>query len=184
MAAFANDANFSERVDWRLLYNSYITLFHGHHPLSETIDWLSANDYEVHELDASGWITMQDALIAISQAFGFQDEINGVSVDAFSDVLSDVAVFNHDRDSGTPGTALVLRRFDAFVQRQSQSAIVLLDVFANTARGAMLVGHRMMCLAQSEDPDLELPPVGAIGITWNQSEQFRWDRGPVIPPPL
>jgi hypothetical protein len=35
---------------------------------------------------------------------------------------------------------------------------------------AALIGRRLMCLVQSDDPRITFPPVGATGVGWNEAE--------------
>ena len=53
----------------------------------------------------------------------------------------------------------------------------MIDIFAANSRLAMLVGHRMVCLLQTDDPRLKLPPVGATPVVWNGKEWLEKNRG-------
>ncbi|MET3807854.1 hypothetical protein ABIB25_004881 [Nakamurella sp. UYEF19] len=65
---------------------------------------------------------------------------------------------------------LTLRNYDAFVRRDAAFAHRILDIVAKQCRSGALIGHRMMCLVQSNDPDLVIPPVGATPVVWNDAE--------------
>lgn len=43
----------------------------------------------------------------------------------------------------------------------------LLSIYARQARDAALIGHRMVCLAHSDDADLALPPLLTVEAVWN-----------------
>jgi hypothetical protein len=46
----------------------------------------------------------------------------------------------------------------------------VLDIIADRARTAMLTGHRICCLVQSNDPNIRLEPVAAMSVLWNDAE--------------
>ena len=72
---------------------------------------------------------------------------------------------------------LAFSGYDAFAARQPTCAQSILDVVAVQSRFAMLFGHRMLCLVQSNDPDIEFDVVGASPVSWNQVEWMRTARG-------
>lgn len=72
---------------------------------------------------------------------------------------------------------IVLRAFDAFTGMDRRTAQVMLDIFADQARCAILVGHRIICLVQSNDPGLTFEPVGAMPVMWNDAEWLDTNRG-------
>jgi hypothetical protein len=51
-----------------------------------------------------------------------------------------------------------------------RTAQILLDIFADQARRAILIGNRIICLVQSKDPQLSFEPVGAMPVMWNDAE--------------
>ena len=72
---------------------------------------------------------------------------------------------------------LVLRRFDTFVSRHPEAAHYLLDIYALNQRDALIVGDHLICLVQSDDPGLQLAPVGATEPQWNRDEWLDSKRG-------
>jgi hypothetical protein len=69
------------------------------------------------------------------------------------------------------------RAFDAFATVDSRTAQIILDIFASQARNAILIGHRITCLVQPNDPQLAFEPVGAMPVMWNDAEWFDHARG-------
>ena len=53
----------------------------------------------------------------------------------------------------------------------------MLDIFADQARRAILVGNRVICLMQSNGPQLSFGPVGAMPVLWNDAGVFHSRRG-------
>ncbi len=75
------------------------------------------------------------------------------------------------------GLVLVLMNYDQFVAADPVQAHKFLDIYAGQARHAALIGHRMSCLVQSNDPQLQLAPVGAQSVRWNGRELSDRSRG-------
>ena len=75
------------------------------------------------------------------------------------------------------GLVIALRTLDAFAERDRRTAQMMLDIVAARARSAILVGHRIICLVQSNDPRLAFDPVGAMPVVWNDAEQLEARRG-------
>jgi hypothetical protein len=94
-----------------------------------------------------------------------------------NDCLSDVAVGDYGVQTDAAGLVLVLSNFEVFADAEPRVAHDLLDVFATQARGAALVGRRMMCLVQSNDPRLTFRPIGATPVLWNDKERLDRNRG-------
>lgn len=88
-------------------------------------------------------------------------------------------VVSGDRGAGLGacGFVLVLRRYDKFAAAEPHVAYVMLDIFARHTRNALVIGHRMMCLVQSDDPRLSSPAVGATPVVWNDAEWLNSRRG-------
>jgi hypothetical protein len=166
---FRNDPAEWQRVDWRLLQNGFVHLFWDESVLASTIDWLSSESYRVVVLDASCWSTTEDALDALASALRFPDYF-GRNLDAFRDCLEDVASFQYGSDDNSAGTTVALSHFDGFATRQPDVAHALLDIFAGCARTGLLIGHRMLCLVQSDDAQLSFDGVGAMAVSWNPVE--------------
>ena len=53
----------------------------------------------------------------------------------------------------------------------------MLDILAGQARTAILIGNRVICLVQSNDPQLTFDPVGAMPVMWNDAEWLNANRG-------
>jgi hypothetical protein len=61
--------------------------------------------------------------------------------------------------------------------------LVLLEHLASIARWHLLFGRRLICLVETIDPDLELPPLGAEHGAWNRHDWLLAHRtGARLPP--
>ena len=169
MAPFDPDADFSQAADWRLVLNGFVTLFWNPAILGETMAWLVEHGYQVVTADAATWTTDADLHRELAALLDFPDYY-GANLDALNDCLSDVAAYEYGTTRDATGLVLVLRHYDAFAARSERTAKVVLDIFADRARFGALIGHRMLCLVQSDDPDIRFEPVGASSVTWNDQE--------------
>ena len=101
-------------MDFRLVQNTFVTMFWRSSLLSETVGWLLSHGYEVAEFDAGSWA-------------------------------------------------------DAFAAVDRRTAQIMLNIIADQARSAVLFGTRIICLVQSNDPQLSFAPVGAMPVMWKAS---------------
>jgi hypothetical protein len=170
------DAELTHPVDFRLVHNSFVTLFWSLQVLGETVQWLRDHGYDLVTLDASAWNRPTDMMAGVGKALHFPDYF-GRSLDALNDCMRDVASGDYGVTADATGLALVLLGFDAFETRCPDAAHALLDIYACQARNAALIGRRMMCLVQSNDPHLTVKPVGATPVGWNDAEFLATKRG-------
>lgn len=182
MAVFDRDSTVKHPLDFRLAAGGSVTLFWSPEVLRSSVAWLSEHGYRVVNLDASRWRDDQDMHSELASALHFPDYY-GRNLDALNDCLGDVAVAEYGLTDDDAGLALVIRRIDLFMQRQPRVGQHLLDALAGTARGAALFGHRILCLAQSDDPDLVIPPIGAYTVPWNDAEWLDSKRHPAADAP-
>jgi RNAse (barnase) inhibitor barstar len=84
----------------------------------------------------------------------------GENFNALRDCLSDLHIIK-------TGRVVVFRHLDNV---NKKIAYAILDIFADNARGHMLFGDRIITLAQVDDPDYEIAPVGQTNVIWNGQE--------------
>lgn len=177
MATWDADAETTHPVDFRLVQNTFVTMFWKTTLLDETIDWLRSHTYRVFEFDAGSWSTNASMYDDVASALHFPEHF-GRNLHALNDCMSDVASGDCGWDpTVNTGVVVVLRAFDAFTAMNRSTAQHLLDILARQARSAILIGHRMICLVQSDDPRLTLEPVGATPVVWNDAEWLDSARG-------
>lgn len=178
MPSFDPAADFSQSQDWYLIRDSPVHLFWQTAMINQTVEWLRSHGYRIFSFDAAGWDTETDMHKDLAQGFGFPDQPYP-NYDGLNDHLTDVALYQLCADATSAGTVMVISRFNVFVAQCGVfRSHILLDIFANAARMAMLVGHRMLCLLQSDDPDLAIGPVGASPVRWNVKESLLSVRHP------
>lgn len=170
MPSFDLDTNLAEDRAYQLARTGPVTLFRQ--TLGETTAWLSEHGYQIVRLHAGDWQTQADFHRAIKSALDFPDYY-GNNLDALNDCMSEVATYDYGAAKDATGTVLVFTAYDAFAAREPRVAQVILDIIAQTARVAMMVGHRMLCLVQSNDPAISFDPVGAAAVRWHLAEHGR-----------
>ncbi len=134
--------------------------------------------YHIVRGDASGWRGVADMHRDMAQMFGFPDHY-GKNWDALDDFLGDVFERYDPGDIlpvGAAGVVMVLTGFDAFAARCPDEAHGLLDIYASQQRTALLGGNQLICLVQSDDPWLQLAPIGATHPQWNRAEWLNKNR--------
>jgi len=178
--AFGRDAFFTHELDFRLAVDGPVTLFWSPAVLSETVGWLARSGYTVITVDSSACTSQRDLHRALASALNFPDYY-GHNLAALNDCLSDVVTYEYASSPAATGFVLVLNHYDALATLQPDFAHAVLDVYARQARSAALIGHRMLCLVQSNDPDLRFEAVGASRVGWNSAEWLDTTRHPPKP---
>jgi hypothetical protein len=84
MASFDRESFLNPDVDFRLMANTFVSLFWRTSLLDETIDWLNAHSYLC--LDASRWATEEDLHRDLASALSFPDYYGG-NLDALNDCM-------------------------------------------------------------------------------------------------
>ncbi|OBI17765.1 hypothetical protein A5712_23605 [Mycobacterium sp. E2327] len=156
-----------------------MNLYFNRAVLDRDVAMLRDARYHVVHADASGWSGTVDMHRYLSKMFAFPAHY-GQNWAALNDCLSDV--FDRDdpadiRPARAAGVVMVLTGFDRFAARFPDDAHTLLDIYALRQRAALIGGHHLICLVQSDDPHLRLAPVGATPPEWNRDEWLDRNRG-------
>lgn len=95
----------------------------------------------------------------------------GKNLDAFNDCLSDIVPSNK-------GFVLVFKNFDKFNERDKDTAYQVLDIIQNNSWRLLVENQKkLMAFLHSDDPRLEIQPVGALPVLWNNEEWLNKSRG-------
>ncbi|WP_158257328.1 barstar family protein [Kineococcus xinjiangensis] len=171
MAAFDSSAFMTRGFDFELALAGPVVLFHRAALLYRARQLLVEAGYDLITVDASRWDNESVAHQELASALHFPDYY-GANLDALNDCLSDLASYNGMTSPAAAGFVLVVKHLEVLVQRMERFAYGLLSAYAQQARGAALIGHRMLCLAQTDDPDLHLAPLDTVEAAWNDAERF------------
>ncbi len=170
MVAFKNDPTDWERLDWRLLHNSPVTLYFKREALDADLSWFRTDGYRILSVRAAGRPSPEALLVTLGEALSFPAYF-GRNLDAFNDCLGDVEV------PEVGGLLLVLDDFAPYAASFRREAQVVLDICADHSRRFLMTGRRFLVLVQSDDPTLEFTPVGATPVLWNPREWLNTSRG-------
>jgi hypothetical protein len=174
--AFDTSAPVSGQLDWGLFQSGFVHLYWKPEILDATLGWFEKQGYEVTALDAAPWHSETDMHDDIAAALGFPDYY-GKNLNALNDCLSNVADYSYGASADSMGTVLAIRRFDTLVGLDRRLAVLVASVFALQAATGALMGHRMILLLQSDDPDLYLDLRG-VHVSWNPAEWLTHKRHP------
>jgi RNAse (barnase) inhibitor barstar len=170
MAAFGDDPRDRERLDWRLLQNGAVALYHRTSVLRQDAEWLRQEGYRLYELDAGDWNTAVAFYRDAKRVLGVPPQY-GDNLAILIDALSELDV------PADGGVALQFRRYDACARAQRPLAQTVLDLIESTSRRFLLTGRRVLGLVQSDDPRLKFERVGAVPVVWNPREWLDSARG-------
>ena len=159
------------RLDWQLLYEGPVTKFHNEKLLEETLDWLHSHNYVVINLDCSPETTPARIVKSIGETLHFPDYFSGNIIDSFDDFLYRVEI----RFNG--GLAIALRHFDRVLVSEPILSWQILNTLANHSRRNLIFGLCLIVLVQSDNPKIEIEPVGIRTVSWNQREWMDFQRG-------
>jgi hypothetical protein len=162
VAVFNRDSD-RGRLDYHLMMRGPVRLLHSRTLLAATVAWLRDNGYHVVTVDAS-WLITAHMFRDLGAAFGYvcHDQWHCLG-EGLDDALADA----WDR---SVGFALVLTGFDVFAHHNIDDAHILLEIVAERAWPAALLGHPLICLVQSDDPQLNLRRIGMWTLPWFDHE--------------
>ena len=120
VASWDADAKTTHPVDFRLVHNTFVTMFCRSSLLGETVGWLRSHGYEVAEFDAGSWASVGDMLNDLAERLQFPCYF-GRNLDALNDCMRDVASGEYGWHAGATGLVIVLSAFDTFRNRRSNN---------------------------------------------------------------
>ncbi|SEM59263.1 barstar family protein [Streptacidiphilus jiangxiensis] len=157
------------RLYRELAAHTFVTLYWRPEVFDRTVERLRAHRFAVVEVNASGWATAEAMHEDLATALDFPDYY-GRNLDALNDCLRDVVAGAYGIPADATGFALAFTHYDRFARACPREAQVVLDILADHGRHAAVIGQRVLCLVQSDDPDITFEPVGSMGVAWNPAE--------------
>lgn len=159
-----------DRLDFRLLESSAVTLYYKASVLSQDVASLQQFGYRLYSLDAATWKSTADFHAEAKRQFGFPDYYSG-NLASWIDCLGELEI------PAQAGAVIQVRHFDAFARAEPQFAHTLLDSIESASRRFLLLGQRLLALIQSDDPRIRFERIGAVPVNWNPREWQDSDRG-------
>jgi Barstar (barnase inhibitor) len=107
VAAWDPDAEITHPVDFRLVHNTFVTMYWRSSLLDETIEWLRSHGYDVVEFDAASWASAAEMFDDVAAGLDFPAYF-GRNLDALNDCMRDVASGEYGWHADATGLVLVL----------------------------------------------------------------------------
>jgi len=156
-------------LEFELMRDGPVTKYFRAPILEEHLAALVGLGYRVDRFECARWVDAEVVHDDLARVLAFPDYY-GRNLDALVDCMRDLEV-------SEAGRVIVLSRYDVPVAAIPRVANVVLDIIAGQSWAELLFGRRLIALVQSEDPWLELEPVGAHPARWNHREWMNASRG-------
>lgn len=176
MAVFDPDADNGQALDYVIARAGFATMYWSSAVLTKAVTWLRSAGYHIVAVDAGLWGNAMGMHQALGSALDLTDYHGHLA--ELDDRMTDVRDPVHGLASNGAGLVLVMSRFDRFMAREPDTARALLEIVTGHAATGALIGIRMLCLVQSDDPDLDIPEIGAYRVPWNNADWFDRKRHP------
>lgn len=161
-----------DRLDWELLREGAVTLYWRRALFERDVAWLREHDYSVHLVDCSDVVKFCDQMsraLRFAEHFGYEPWTGNLN--ALNDAIGCLEFGSH------AGVAFCFSRIDLLAAADRQTAQAMLDILDLQSRECLLLGHRLLALAQTDDAAIQLEPVGARAVKWNREEWLDANRG-------
>lgn len=107
VASWDVDAETTHPADFRLVHNTFVTMFWRTSLLEETAGWLGSHGCDVAGFDAGTWASAGDMLDDLAERLQFPGYF-GRNLDALNDCIADVASREYGWHSDATGLLIVL----------------------------------------------------------------------------
>ncbi|HET6934610.1 MAG TPA: barstar family protein [Candidatus Angelobacter sp.] len=183
MALFTNSPEDWERLDWQILRDGGIALYWRPEYLSDDLQWLKANRYDVYDFACEEWSSEDQMYSGMERILRFSDWWGpewGHNLDALDDCLTDLPI------PADGGAVLVFHQFNLYASGSGSAlmhsgrteAEALLDVMAGISRFMLLNSKRFIVLVHTEDPSIQIGLLGGASPVWNRREWLNRNRTP------
>ncbi len=159
MATFNDIKEIFQRLDWSILQNGWISLYWKKSILKKDLKWFEDENYNIVDFDCRLWTDETKMHEQLKQKLNFPDYY-GKNFDALNDCLTYIQI-------NATGQIVVFNHLDSI---DIETIQILLDVFADNSRRHILFGERLIVLAQVDNPNFKIAPVGATTVSWNKQE--------------
>lgn len=147
----------------------FTQLYHRRSRLETDADLLRDQGWDSVRILASGWANERDMHDALATAFQLP-RYYGRNLNALVDCLRDIVSGDYGFARLAAGGVISIIGFDSLFRQAGGPAHALLDVLARASLEGVLRGFPMVTLVQSDDPELQLAPVGDQAVLWNPAE--------------
>lgn len=165
MTVFKENNEDTDRLDYRILRDSVVSLYWRNKFLKSDLEWFEKEHYEIIVFDCRSWTNENEMHKQLKENLFFP-EYYGMNFNALRDCLWDLVIRKG-------GLVIVFEHLDYL---KSDLIHAILDVFVQCSRQKMLFGYRLIVLAQVDNPYIEIAPLGAYNAMWNGEEWFNSSR--------
>lgn len=153
-----------QKLDYILLKESSVTLFHKKDLLDRAVKWLIENGYEIITFDCSKWQNIENFYKDFSEKLDFPKDYPAHNLDSLNDWMYDIE-FNGS------GKVLAFQNFELMLKGEFlKVAMHLLDILEKQSRENLLLGKRLLTLLQSNDAGVNIFDFGGTFAKWNRDE--------------
>jgi hypothetical protein len=160
----------SNDLDFQLLQNGAVTLYHQTVILDQDLTWLREHGYEVETVDCRN---LRDFKHQMSVALRFKEQFGYNEWTGNLNALNDA----FREPTAESGFAICFLRYDLLAAADPAFAEAILDIVEQNSRNHLLDGRRLMALVQSDDPRIRFDRLGARPAHWNRAEWLDKNRG-------
>ncbi|MGQ0843568.1 MAG: barstar family protein [Sporichthyaceae bacterium] len=174
--AFGLRDAFEHPLDFQIAQQDGVALYWSRAILAEAVHWFLEAGYHLVRIDTARWESPAVAHDDLSSCLEFP-AYYGRNMMALADCLSDVARGDYGWPAQASGLLVVFDNYHVPLQHERAFAEAVLDVIAGCSANAALVGNRVLCLVQTNDPRTQLGPGTPRQIGWSLREHFDRTRG-------
>ncbi|MGI2326714.1 barstar family protein [Planococcus sp. YIM B11945] len=145
----------------KMMGNGSVIMYSQTSILEKEIRQVKAEGFEVVRFDCAEWDEEAFHKEA-AKALGFP-AYYGENLNAFKDCLSDL-------EPKHTGILLVFNGFDKFLAQYHEVAVSILDIIHWNSWEFLLEGKALLSFIQSNDPEIEIRPIGGMSPQWNGEE--------------
>ena len=171
----------SADIDYQLLRDGVVTMYWRRWLLADVANELRHLGYSTIEIDAEAVTSITEFLGAIGRALAFPEYFNP-NLDGLNDCMHDIATMQTASASISAGTVIVFWSYDRTFEVSQHDAREILDIIAARAYNGLLVGHRIIVLVHTKNPDLSFTGLGGQLSHWNRREWANISRHPDLTP--
>jgi hypothetical protein len=150
--------------DGQLFADSSVVMYHSPAVLDADITILEEKGYNVFQFDCAEWESELEMYTDLQRKLSLPYLTHGL--DGLDELIWTLQIQDL-------GIVLVFRRFDSLLKTASfrpKTPWHLLDIVARNSRFHMLFGDRLMALVQTDDPNLQIEPLGGHSVVRNPRE--------------
>lgn len=160
MAVFKKTLEEQRRLDFRMLLSGAITFYRQKEKINHVANWFLLNNYVIFSFDCSEWLEPNDFHKEVSSKLSFPDYY-GRNVNAFIDCIRDLEF----PEEG--GILFTFYNLDKFFIMNEDFCLSIFDAIELTSREHLMLGNRLISLAQLTNQNIVVSKIGCITPSWS-----------------